>query len=437
MPADRMAARSSRRVPFCVVLLALVCNACSDAPDGPTSGVQVQIRDSAGVRIVEYAGTPDSVPPFRFSAEPLYRHGGRPGDYQFHYISSTSPRQGRFLPDGSAVISDAENDEVVLLGPDGALDGILARRGDSPGEVRSAMPLVLSQDSIVVHDGWNRRFTLFVDGALAGTYGAHRADNLHMLGGDGADGVLMATESYSALGNEPGWATGHLVRYDFRAAVLDTIGSFRVFHRSPGQYDNPFETYGSATAVRGHIVTGSTDVAALTWRRPDGSVAQILRWNPEPVYPTWEHWDQFVDFFRRDYQKQPGASAEMAREAALRLSERYRLEPDKPLPLYRAKLADSAGRLWLEEYEPGNRHEGVFRLTVIAADGTWLGTVTAPERFILLDATADRVLGRVVDELGVQHAVLYGLEATPARPDEAGAAVPPDPPHPRSGLAIR
>lgn len=97
------------------------------------------------------------------------------------------------------------------------------------------------------------------------------------------------------------------------------------------------------------------------------------------------------------------------RRSGLRLGERYRLEPRSPSPLYRGRLADSEGRLWLEEYEPGNRHEGVFRLTVIAADGTWLGTVTAPERFNFLDATADRVLGRVVDELGVQHAVVYGL----------------------------
>ena len=403
-----MATRSSRSATPGAVLVALACNACGGDGDRPTDQAQVQIRDSAGIRIVEYAGTSDSTPPFRFSDEPLYRHGGRPGDYRFHYISSTWPRQGRFLPDGGAVISDAENDEVVLLGPDGALAGVLARRGEGPGEVRSAMPLVLSRDSIVVHDGWNRRFTLFVDGALAATYGAHRADNLQMLGGDGAGGVLMFTESYSASPNA-GWVHGHMVRYDFRAAALDTIGSFRVFHHSPGQYDNPFETYGTATAVAGHFVTGNTAVPELTWRRPDGSVAQVLRWTSEPAYPTREHWDQFVDFFRKSYERQPGASAEMAREAALRLAERYRLEPDKLLPLYRGSLADSEGRLWLEEYEPGNRHEGVFRLTVIAADGTWLGTVTAPERFIFLDATTDRVLGRVVDELGVQHAVVYGL----------------------------
>ena len=63
----------------------------------------------------------------------------------------------------------------------------------------------------------------------------------------------------------------------------------------------------------------------------------------------------------------------------------------------------------MKSTKPGNRHEGIFRHTVIATDGTWLGTVTAPERFLFLDATDDRVLGMVVDELGVQHVVVYGL----------------------------
>lgn len=150
-----MAARSSRSAPLRAVLVALAFNACGGDGDRPTDQAQVQIRDSAGVRIVEYAETPDSTPPFRFSDEPIYRHGDRPGDYQFRHISFM---QGRFLPDGGAVISDGDNSEVVLLGPDGALEGILARRGEGPGEVLSAMPLVLSRDSIVVHDGSNRRF---------------------------------------------------------------------------------------------------------------------------------------------------------------------------------------------------------------------------------------------------------------------------------------
>ncbi len=377
--------------------------------DDPTGGGQVQIRDSAGVRIVEYAGTADSAPHFRFSAAPIYRHGSRPGDYEFQYISSFTPRGGRFLPDGSAVISDGGTREVVVLGRDGALARILARRGEGPGEVSSAMPLVLSQDSIVIHDIRNRRFTLFVDGTLARTFGAHHTHNLRLLGSDGAGGVLMATNSYPASTSASGWTTGYLVRYDVVAAAVDTAGSYEGLHRSAGQFSNPFQAEGSMAAAAGRFVTGRTDIPELTWRLPDGSPGQVLRWNPERVHPTREHLDQFVEYYRRGLIRQ-GVPEDMLTEAVLRFQASYRLVPDEPLPLYRAVIADSEGRLWLEEHEPGNLHEGIVRHTVVAADGTWLGTVTAPERFTFLDAAADRVLGMVVDELGVQHVVVYGLD---------------------------
>ena len=53
-----------------------------------TGDIPVQIEDSAGVRIVEYAGMPDTAP-FRFATEPRYRHGANPGDYAFQRIQPT------------------------------------------------------------------------------------------------------------------------------------------------------------------------------------------------------------------------------------------------------------------------------------------------------------------------------------------------------------
>ena len=96
-------------------LLALALAACGGRDGEPAA--EMLVEDSAGVRIVTYAGTPDSTPPFLFSAEPLYRHGSRPGDYLFQYISSFSPRGGRFLPDGAAVISDAETSKWCSWDP--------------------------------------------------------------------------------------------------------------------------------------------------------------------------------------------------------------------------------------------------------------------------------------------------------------------------------
>ena len=83
-----------------MIVVAVALAACQ-TETGSTAGIPVQIEDSAGVRIVEYMGTPVINAPFQFPAEPLYRHGANPGDYAFQGI-----HPGSLLPDGSAVVSD-------------------------------------------------------------------------------------------------------------------------------------------------------------------------------------------------------------------------------------------------------------------------------------------------------------------------------------------
>ena len=89
---------------------------------GRTHDIQVQIEDSAGVRIVEYLGVPEVEPPFAIAEEPIYRHGANPGDYIFQFVDA-----GRLFPDGSAVVADWDS-EVVVLSPELA---VLAGRSKS------------------------------------------------------------------------------------------------------------------------------------------------------------------------------------------------------------------------------------------------------------------------------------------------------------------
>lgn len=71
---------------------------------GRTQDAQVQISDSAGVRIVEYAGQPAVEPPFALAAEPLYRHGANPGDYEScpSTPAGSSRMEARSSPSGTA-----------------------------------------------------------------------------------------------------------------------------------------------------------------------------------------------------------------------------------------------------------------------------------------------------------------------------------------------
>lgn len=60
-------------------MLSAALAACG-GDDARTGDVQMQIKDSADVRIVEYAGVPQVDPHFVLAEEPVYRHGSNPGD---------------------------------------------------------------------------------------------------------------------------------------------------------------------------------------------------------------------------------------------------------------------------------------------------------------------------------------------------------------------
>ena len=110
-----------RSTHYSTLMLSAALVACGGDNDR-TADVQMQIEDSAGVRIVQYAGVPEVEPPFVIAEEPVYRHGANPGDYTFQLVNV-----GRLFPDGSAVVADRDG-EVVVLSPELA---VLAGRSKS------------------------------------------------------------------------------------------------------------------------------------------------------------------------------------------------------------------------------------------------------------------------------------------------------------------
>ena len=174
---NRVPTLSRVPTPSRIPILAAALAACAgDA--GPTGEIQVQVRDSAGVRIVEYAGVPEVEAPFTLAAEPLYRHGANPGDYEFQFVNV-----GRLFPDGGAVVADRQNSEVVVLSPDRTTHAVLARRGEGPGEVIYPYSMfVLGQDSVLVPDRRQSRLTLFVGDSVARSVSLPRAAHFGVAG---------------------------------------------------------------------------------------------------------------------------------------------------------------------------------------------------------------------------------------------------------------
>ena len=379
--------------------------------DGPR-GLGLLVRDSAGVRIVEYAEVPEHAAPLTLSPEPVRRYGGGAGDYLFAGIWD-----GVLFPDGRSAVFDARNSEIVLFGPDDAGYRVLAGPGEGPGEVGFVPGMfAMGMDSLLVEDDGNARFTLFVDGTVARSVGLQGnrvlSRDLRVLGIDASGRLLMSSASYRR-GFPDDWLPGHMVRLDLDVLVPDTVASYDwvPFRPPDDEAENPFAHVGWVGAAAGRFVHGRTDTPELVWHRSDGTVSQVLRWRPDWVHPTDEHWQAFEADLRVTL---PAINPQLQTEAAIedmiqRALAGYRVEPDQPLPLFGPFFGDDEGRVWLPEYGVASQRHGYDSYTLISATGEWLGKVDAPPGLRILDVAHGRVLGVVMDEMDVESVVVYEL----------------------------
>ncbi len=389
-------------------LVAAALSACQ--PDiRETAGIAVQIDDSAGVRIVEYAGKPETEAPFRFPPEPRYRHGTNPGDYAFQGV-----QPGSLFPDGSAVVSDVLNEELVVLSPDGSSHEVIAGPGEGPGDVSYVgATFALGQDRFLAVDFQLNRLTIFDGGSVERTVDIRNADPLNVLG-IGAPGQLLGTASTLMPDFEEEWLTGHMARFDMETGTLDTVASYDLLARAPpGIRWNPIGAAGWVAVVAGQFVYARTDRPQVAWHRPDGAVTQIVRWQAEAAPLTEELLEGIEAGLRaRNQIANPGASdADIDRMTSDNMATRRAVLGD-PMPLFSIPIGDSEGRVWLPSYQPAVRAEGAPQYTIISGDGEWLGTVEAPPRFRILDVAGRLVFGVQLDEMDVENVVVYELVGT-------------------------
>ena len=370
----------------------------------PQLPTPVMSKDSAGIRIVEYAGAPDTQAPFGLSAEPRYRHGKNPGDYPFRYIYA-----GTLLADGSAVLSDAINNELIVLSPDGTTHEVLASGGEERRPYHFSDVFAVGRDSVLVTHHTLNRVTIFARGSVVRTVDTRSADGLALQGVASSGDLLLATAGFFS-GFEEEWLPGHMARLDLQTGIVDTVASYDFMPYTPRKHYNPFVGFGHVTVAGGQFVYTRSDRPEITWRLPDGTIRQIVRWQPERAYATEEHlrpheqrlWD-------RHRRADPSASHAILEERVKEDMAATDVRVGYPLPLFRFPVGDSEDRVWLPKDVTGGPSHGSPPFTVIARDGEWLGTVDAPLGFHILDATEGLVLGVQSDETRVGSVVVYEL----------------------------
>lgn len=386
-------------------LPAALLGACDGNTPVGTSDPSALIRDSAGVRIVEYDGVPQ-VPMLSLAAEPLYIHGAREGDYLFQGDFS-----GVLFPDGTAAISDRGNREVVRLDPDGRQE-VIAGPGEGPGEIRGgpAQLFAAGQDSLLAYDRAVRRVLRFVGGSLVDDLRLPDAPGGIAMFVQGADGFghLLMISAYRRPGPSEEWTPGHLMHLDLANWTADTVGSYDQLPPEPaGRTAIPmFRHSGQVGTAGGEFVHGRTDQPALTWLRADGTVRQIVRWQPEPVFTTAEGWENWVTCMVDEFRRESPESS----EAAVRqlVDSRFEVVGDTHEPFFGGIDSDDQGRVWLNSWTL-DCYKTTPRYTVIAPDGSWLGVFAPPAEFEFLAAAGGRVLGVVRDEMDVPSVAVYDL----------------------------
>ena len=78
-------------------------------------------------------------------------------------------------------------------------------------------------------------------------------------------------------------------------------------------------------------------------------------------------------------------------------------------PAFSAIEVDRLGNLWVREYNlPGEEDRALW--TVFDPEGVALGFVETPLELVIYEIGADYILGKTMDELGVEYVQLWGLD---------------------------
>ena len=422
-----------------VALVACGTDADMDAaePDARTAA-QHQVRDSAGVRIIENRRPGEgSRLEWRIGPEPSVTIGSVEADdeFQLHRVDDALK-----LGDGRLVVANGGAHQLLVFDEAGNHLGAWGRKGEGPGDFGGVwggnaygFQLFWAEpwpgDSIAVcHGTYSLGLELL---SIFDSNGGHgRRVNLGRNGSRTvcrdvlSDGAILASRSPAWSGYPP---TG-LNRPEIDFFVLEGDGSLRAeLGTHPGaeefqyndetgfppfnfwMHDPPFQQSVVWGAWDGLAIVGNTDRYEIRAYAADGSLARIVRRDHQARTPT----DADLERFRADYLDRI-TDADL-RQKMIPALDALPLPPSFPAftPIEMNELGievDALDHLWVREYElPGD--EGDRPLwTVFDPDGIVQGFIETPAGLVIYEIGEDYILGKVFDELRVEYVQLWPLE---------------------------
>ena len=375
----------------------------------PTGRLDTEMRDSAGIRIVENAQPPaGSRLGWRIGPEPSVSIGVLEGDDPYMLFAV---RDATILSDGRIIVANAGTIELRVFDAEGTYLDTWGGEGEGPGEFTNLRHIEpLPNDSVIVWGWLDPTMTVFDP---AGNFSRSvRSDRSAADPPTPYIGPLSATrDGLIIAGHDPVWVEGNVV-----VEVWDTEGNFR---GSMGTHEGlqPRTRVGNInyTMIFGRtltlepwgefIVIGSTDRYEFKAFLPDGTLARIVRRDHVRRAPTDAHQQAYIDGWV------DGISSEMVELKAQTRSNLRSVPVAEFFPAYTSVVADALDHLWVREYEaPGEETPGVL-WTVFDSEGRVLGFVETPEALEIYEIGADYIVGKTEDEeFGVESVQVWRLE---------------------------
>lgn len=372
---------------------------CVSACDQGVVGSNAVVEDSAGVRISQNGHIDLERVAWNVSEEPLHRVGWSDGGPEFGFVN-----WGFLTSDDRVVVGDSRPRRIIAITDDGEVAYEFGREGEGPGELGIIEDgFSLGNDSLVVHDLSNWRFSIYDRGAFVRQVDLRQRYSTGVQGAPAqAIGVLpggrmvLAEELASADRFEDSWGGGDIVVAGVDGARWDTVGSYDAW--APRNLEWGTFTPRGYVAVSGEwIVTARRDRAEIRWLNHEGVVKRIARWQNDPPPVT----DEFIEA-RIRFRVEGLPQEEVDRRR------RELAEVEGPLPYFGELHGDSGGNVWLRAPETLYRDEREY--LVFTAEGRWLGRVEGMPEGRILDIGDDKVLLLQSSPLDVHAVAVYRLE---------------------------
>ena len=372
---------------------------------------QVVARDSAGIRITENVRSGDLPDPvWQLGEAPILdlTQTGVGPEHEFYRVLS-----GIKLDNGRIVIGNNGSNQLKVYTGEGEFLLSIGREGEGPGEFKQLDWVSRYRgDSIFAYDYGLGRWSIF---SGEGEFG--RSARVTTPGGQRVE-IAQPFSSGSVLGMRV-MPPSNLIGRDLVGMIQDEVSLMRF---SPeGDYENPVATlpgpelwlpprppdqthftylpalfgYWPYLAVGDDLVFMGTDrgfeVAACS---EEGDLRRLIRIPGPERQLTGDKVDEFLERVREELF--PGL--------AVGLSQRP--QPDS-YPWFSKIMVDAEGNIWVSEYVQLSFDPQEW--TVFDSDGSLVGDIEIPRRFMIFDIGSDYVLGRSLDDLDVEHIHLYAL----------------------------